>query len=88
MKKHRLPLGTKVSFQGDCNVYEIAEYQTALACEEECHEEHECFPEPHIWVSKTSMTAMPLSALKTIFGEDGHGRDPTQEERELDEAGS
>jgi len=36
-------------------------------------------------VSRTITSSMPLSQLKTIFGEHGYGRDPTPEERNLDE---
>jgi hypothetical protein len=84
-RKHRVPLGTKVSFEGDAYVYETSDYQTVLECPPDCDNDHDCFTEPHICVSKTSMSSFPLSKLRTIFGKDGFGRNPTAKERDLDE---
>jgi hypothetical protein len=84
-RKHRLPLGTSISFEENPAVYETAGYQGILECKPGCEADHDHFEEPHICVSKTIHYSMPLSQLKTIFDDDGFGREPTDEERGIDE---
>jgi hypothetical protein len=84
-RRHRIPLGTKVSFEGDALVYETGEYQSILECPPDCNWDHDHWPEPHICVRKISVISMPLSQLRTVFGKDGFGRNPTEEERGIDE---
>lgn len=84
-RKHRLPLGTKVVFEGDSYIYETADYQTVLECSPDCEDDHDHWPEPHICVSQTTKLSMPLSKLVAIFSEGNIGRDPTPEERNIDE---
>ncbi len=85
-RTHRIPLGTKVSFEGDSGrVYETGESQTILECAPDCKiDDHDCYPEPYITVREIIVTAKPLSQLRTIFGEDYIGRDPTDEEKSID----
>lgn len=82
--KHRLPLGTKVSFEGDAQIYRVASYQDVLGpCEPDCTSDHDCYEEAYMTVSKESWTAFPLSKLKHVFDHpNGHsGRDATEAER-------
>lgn len=77
MPKHRLPLGTKVSFANDPYVYQAADYQEIIACPPDCDLDHDCFPEPHLCVSRTITSLMPLSQLRHVFDEAGRGREAT-----------
>lgn len=84
--QHRLPLGTKVAFAGDPHVYVTADYQTVLACPEDCEDDHDCFPEPHICVSYTITTSKPLRELEMVFdAPNSFGRKPSKEELSLKE---
>lgn len=78
--RHSILLGTKVSFEGDCTVYEVADYHELLGpCPENCSHDHDCYEEPYIKVNKIIGTAFPLSKLRHVF--EGHvGRAPTEEE--------
>lgn len=81
---HRLPLGTKVSFEGDSNIYIVDSYKNLLGpCGPTCTHDHDCYREPHITVRQEIWTSLPLSKLKHIFDDPiGHyGRVPTQLER-------
>lgn len=74
MTKHTLPLGTKVAFEGDSFVYQVADYQTLLGpCAPDCPYD-DCYDEPYITVSRTTTTALPLSKLRVVFDSDyiGH----------------
>jgi hypothetical protein len=72
--KHNIPLGTKVSFHGDSNIYVVDQYQTLLSCEPDCKEDHDCYTEPCLCVRKQSWIAFPLSQIDYVFDEDGKGR--------------
>lgn len=84
--QHPIPLGTKVAFAGDPYVYEIADYQTVIACPEDCSLDHDCFPEPHVCVSYRVTTLKPLKDLNVIFDQpDGFGREPLPQETAFEE---
>lgn len=82
--KHRLPIGTHVSFVGDSAIYVVDCYSDLLMCEGACsHDEGDCYTEPEICVRKSSWTARPLSQLLHVFDDPiGHmGRDATELEK-------
>lgn len=81
--KHRLPLGTRVSFEGDSSIYIVDSYNELLGpCGPDCKWDHDCYHEAHMTVRKESWTAMPLVKLKYIFDPiTHHGREATTLER-------
>lgn len=81
--KHRIPLGTKVSFEGESFVYIVADYQDVLGpCPPDCTTDHDCYEEAYITVKQEIGRAFPLSKLKHIFDPvTHHGREATLEER-------
>jgi len=75
-RKHKIPLGTHVSFEGDSTIYEIGDHQTILECQPDCavdhHDDH--WPEPHIAVRESRIVFKPLSKLRHMFDDHGIGR--------------
>ena len=73
--KHNIRLGTKVSFEGDSNIYIVDRYQDLLSpCSEDCKDDHDHYKEPYITVRQQSWTAFPLSKLKYRFGKSNIGK--------------
>ena len=83
--KHKIPLGTKVSFKGDQHVYEVVEYQDVHICGDDCPYEHDShFIEPQICVRKSYTQLLPLPSIEWIYDpESSMGRRPTSDELEV-----
>ena len=63
-----LKAGTKVSFEGDSIVYEIAEYGMLIKkCDQNCAIDHDHYEEDYVRVNQITGTAFPLSQLKMVF---------------------
>lgn len=72
--KHTLPLETRVSFEGDGQIYVVDNYQDLLGpCPPNCTIDHDCYTEPYINVRVQHWTAMPLSKLRHVFDDSGKG---------------
>lgn len=81
---HRLPLGTKVTFEGDAQIYIVDQYTNLLGpCGPGCIDhDGDCYCTPHITVRKESWSSKPLIKLKYIFDPiTHHGREATTLER-------
>lgn len=86
-RKHNIPLGTIVAFEGDSICYKLSEYQTVLECPIPCdiHDEGDCYEEPYVHVTRETGLAFPISKLKHIFDHpNGHsGREATEHDKAL-----
>jgi hypothetical protein len=74
-RQHNIPLGTKLSVEGESAIVTADCYQTILECPPDCAEDHDCFTEPHICVRKEQWTSVPLSKIRFVFERGSpHGR--------------
>lgn len=71
MAKHNIPLGTKVTFEGDPFIHQTADYQEIVICPPDCSWDHDHIDEPLICVSQTVTRLLPLNKLHTIFDQPG-----------------